>query len=257
MSTTLDNQTPVHRRTWDLIPWVVNGSAAPADRQLVEEHLATCADCRDELAFQSLIHAGMAIDLVAPGEADAVFGQLLARIEQSDLDEAATRTVADRSAALGGRALRARRPLRHNRTRQRLSRLLVAALALQSVGLVLLGALLLVRPTILDTSAAAEPARYQTLSSVRVPTAAATIRLVPSPSLTVGALQEMLVRTHLRIVDSGQGGAIYTLAPEQGANAVRTSPDDRTDTAHAIEQLRATPGVLLAEPIGAAASAPH
>ena len=62
MSTTLDNSNLAHRQTWNLIPWVVNGSATPAERQIAETHLAECVDCRDELAFQSLLHAGMAMD---------------------------------------------------------------------------------------------------------------------------------------------------------------------------------------------------
>jgi anti-sigma factor RsiW len=38
-----------HRRAWDTIPWLVNGSASDAQRRAVEAHLHDCGDCREEL----------------------------------------------------------------------------------------------------------------------------------------------------------------------------------------------------------------
>ena len=41
-----------HLRAWDLLPWVVNGRATPEQAQWVDAHVATCEDCRAELAWQ-------------------------------------------------------------------------------------------------------------------------------------------------------------------------------------------------------------
>jgi hypothetical protein len=50
----------VHRQAWDLIPWIVNDSAPESERQAVQAHLESCADCRQELEFQRQLHAAMA-----------------------------------------------------------------------------------------------------------------------------------------------------------------------------------------------------
>ena len=48
----MSNDTSMHRHTWDQIPWIVNGSVSETERQVVESHLESCADCREELEFQ-------------------------------------------------------------------------------------------------------------------------------------------------------------------------------------------------------------
>ena len=73
--------SPQHRRTWDLIPWLINGTASAADRSLAEAHLAACADCRDEYAFQSRVHAGLDVDTRVAGDVRPAFDRLLARID--------------------------------------------------------------------------------------------------------------------------------------------------------------------------------
>ncbi len=41
--------TESHERTRELLPWLLNGSLEDSERKAVEEHLADCAECRDEL----------------------------------------------------------------------------------------------------------------------------------------------------------------------------------------------------------------
>ena len=53
---------PTHRQTWDLIPWLVNDTLDDDQREAVEAHLRECADCREELAFQRSVHAGILKD---------------------------------------------------------------------------------------------------------------------------------------------------------------------------------------------------
>ena len=41
-----------HVQAEELLPWYATGQLDDADRALVERHLATCADCRDQLRFE-------------------------------------------------------------------------------------------------------------------------------------------------------------------------------------------------------------
>ncbi len=54
-----NNNASSHRETWDLIPWIVNGRCPEQERRGAEEHLAACADCRTELAFQRDIYMAL------------------------------------------------------------------------------------------------------------------------------------------------------------------------------------------------------
>ena len=46
-----------HGETQALLPWYVTGRLDPADRLLVEAHLATCGECRAELAIERRLSA--------------------------------------------------------------------------------------------------------------------------------------------------------------------------------------------------------
>jgi hypothetical protein len=245
-----DPGSPSHRQTWDVIPWLVNGTASADARALAEEHLRSCADCRDEYAFQSRLHAGMAADVPREIDAHAPLQRLFARIDASAAEDATLDSYAHADAE---------RPLLHREPRQRARRIeqprrtprvLTAAVIAQSVALVLLGALLLSRA---PSPAAVAP--YQTLSRAADHAAAASIRFVPSPTLTVGALQTMLADANLRIVESNQGGSIYALAIDSHAGDSETAR--RAAIADAVASLRAQRGVLLVEPIGAATDPVH
>lgn len=218
----MNTSTLPHRQIWELIPWVVNGSAGAAERQTVEDHLRQCADCRDEYAFQSRLRAGIAEDGVDGDERQAQDGlrRLLARIDlESDTD---------RSDRTGARA---------PRRQHLLQRVLIAAVLVQGIGLAVLAPLLLQRE---------DPrTEYRTLTSTPTQPSSAMIRLVPAPTLTLAELQAMLGAEDLRIVESNAGGSIYGLAFESGGAA---------DATRTVERLRAYRGVLLAEPIGSAAS---
>lgn len=229
-----------HRQIWEAIPWVVNGTASPADRQRVEGHLHACVDCRDEFALHSRLHAGMDIDSTA-GAAGPAFARLLARIEADadSGDEPFARSPRDdrhavrkgAAAGLSGRWQPA----------------LMAAVVVQAIGLAAFGFGWMQRAAtggMEDTSAP-----YETLSRVATPTAAATIRFVPDPNLTMAGLQAILADTGLRIVESSEDSAIYGLAPKAASGG-----ESATALAITVARLRAHPGVLLAEPTGAPAA---
>src|SRR5947209_2020118 len=48
-----------HEETQALLPWYVTGRAEPADRLLIEAHLATCAECRDDVAGERRLSAAV------------------------------------------------------------------------------------------------------------------------------------------------------------------------------------------------------
>jgi hypothetical protein len=252
MTTVMDSPSLSHRQTWDLIPWIVNDSATTADRERIEEHLRTCMDCRDEYAFQSQLHAGMTVESTSEHDPQPAFRRLLARIDGDRADDGvnpdaaihATQPATGRRQGLSARG-------RSRWTRYQ-ARVLVAAVIAQSVGLVLLGALLLGRDRAPDSNA-----RYETLSHTSASAGAATIRFVPMPTLTVGAMQAILAEAKVRIVESNQGSSIYGLAPDPGSQSAETTetPAERaTKTAVALARLRAQQGVLLAEPIASPAT---
>lgn len=206
-----DERERIHREVWSLIPWWINGTASDDARRLCERHLPECADCRDEHALQSRIHAGLVDDAAATSDAHAAFARLLGRID------AEPQAVADT-----GRLPRS--------ATERWLPALVAAVVVQAVGLVALAAISVHR-------APATPA-YTTLSATEASHAEATIRLVPAPTLSIGALHDLLAQNGLRIIDGSAERPIYSLAA--------TRPINRGTT---LERLRAHPGILLAEPI--------
>lgn len=256
----MDTRTLTHVQTWELIPWLVNGSASAADRQRVEEHLRDCADCRDEYAFQQRLHAGMSDDASDQAEAQRGLARLFARIDEEALGFAGTHAPAAAAAA----APRARGGL--------LQRILVAALVVQTASIAAFAILWFAPNASIQAASiqAASPqsaslqsvlgnAGYRTLSRPDATADSATIRLVPAPTLSVGALQELLADAGLRIAGSSTDGTILGLAPV----AARSRPDNgepaagsSAQTAITVARLRAQPGVLLAEPIVAPGDAP-
>lgn len=48
-----------HRQTHELLPWFLNGTLDESETAQVKAHLAQCAECREELAFEQRIGAEM------------------------------------------------------------------------------------------------------------------------------------------------------------------------------------------------------
>lgn len=220
-----------HSRVWDLIPMAINGTAPADELAFIEAHLRDCADCRDEYAFQLRLHAGLqGSDAVDAGEAAPALQRLFERIDGEDR----LAPPAPRDVVPPARRVRARR------SRSRQVRWLGAAVAAQAFALALLGASLLDRPSPATPPTAA--GAYETLSS-EVRPGAATIRLVPAPTLPLAELQTLLSDNGLRVVAVNADGTIYSLAPAAESATEATQ-------AETLARLRARPGVLLAEPVG-------
>jgi hypothetical protein len=216
-------QSLQHRQTWDLIPWLVNGTASTVDQAQAEAHLSTCSDCRDEYAFQSRLHAGLLVqpsgESPANTDAQPALQRLLARIDVDEPVQNATQSSSFAQAAI---------------PRRRLVRALAAAVVVQAIGLAGLAA------WALDHNAT-RGAEYRTLSAPEALATGALVRFVPSPELSVGQMQRLLSENGLHVVGTNDGGTIYSLAPIATLQG--------SDASAVVARLRATPGVLLAEPI--------
>jgi len=210
-----EDAATTHRRAWDLIPWFIGGSASDEERLLVEQHAATCADCRDEIAFHRSLQTAMLAQAAPPADPGPALQRLMARIDQDEAMPAGAR-LAGTAAALPRRGYA--------------TRLLAGVVMAQAIGLAALAGMLWERP---------RPAEYQTFS--KVTPSRATIRLVPAPELQMGQLRALLARSGLEIVDSSGDGALLGVAPRAGE---RPTPQDRV-----LAQLRSEPGVMLAEPM--------
>jgi len=227
----MNHEPNPHRETWDLIPWIVNGSATAAQRDSVDGHLRECADCRDELALQQQFQAGMQAAATGAHDPQPGLQRLFARLdaEPSVLDS-------DRPASVrGGR----RTPW------------LAAAVIVQAIGLALLVGMMWGRPAPELAAQPAAEAGYRTLSNATAPRGA-TIRLVVSPETSLAVLRHLLGEARLQIVESTADNAAFGLAP---ADVSVSTTQDRT--ARSVAWLREQPGVLLAEPIVSPSGTAH
>lgn len=111
-----------------------------------------------------------------------------------------------------------------------LARGLVAAVLVQAIGIGVLGAKLY--------STGEKPA-YQTLSQESAPVAAGSIRVVPDANMSLTDWNALLRTLHLQVVGGPNEVGAYTVAPLSAAST----------TQQAVQQLRATRGIRLAEPI--------
>jgi Putative zinc-finger len=228
MNTMNEFHDSVHRQVWDLIPWVAAGSASNADQQQVQQHLVDCDDCRQEMAFhQDLVrgmrqHPATASAQGSDEAAEAALQRLWARVAHHSGHTA--------TPALVAAVVNTRPPAHHTRW-------LMAAVLVQAVGLAALAGLLLNNW---------REAHYQTLSTPPATTTTAVqLRLVPAPTMPLGQLSALLALHGLQIVDSNADGTVLglTLTPAASTPAALQA---------LAVQLRAAPGVLLAEPTAAA-----
>lgn len=205
-----------HKHAWDLIPWYVNGTVADSKRDDLLLHLEQCALCRDEVQAQRALLQAMKTPQSVQSMPHASLQKLMTRI---DAEPAPPQPAPPQPAP-------ARPP--------RALRWLTAAVVLQAVMLGALATLLLRGPR------AELAAPYQTVSSPAPAGGGASVRAVFSPTMTLGELQALLERAHLRIVNGPTPEGVYTLATSSSAD----------DPKQALLTLRAHPAARFAEPIG-------
>ena len=111
-----------------------------------------------------------------------------------------------------------------------LNRALVAVVLIQALGIGALGMKL--------WSADGSPL-YRTLSQESPPAAPGAIRVVPDTAMTLADWNALLHALRLKVVGGPNDVGAYTVAPTDSAAAPRA----------ALQQLRATRGIRLAEPV--------
>lgn len=225
-----------HRQAWDLIPWVVNGTAPAQERTAVEAHLENCDECREELRFQRSVRAAvLAQPPVAVGEG---WSRLRARLDREPkIDPANDETGLDEASVLHELEAPARAP------RSGYSGWRVGWMAAAVLEAVLIGALgMALWSHTRTTPTPPWTAGYRTLSAPESVPPSATIRLVLEPSTTLAQLQGLLQRSGLTVVSGPTAAGAWSLAPS-GASG-------RAATQAALRRLRANPAVRFAEPLG-------
>ena len=194
---------------WEMMPWVMQGSATQEQGAWLESHLAQCESCRAEFAQQSRLRLALSLPADVPVNADVGLGRLLARLDTADAPE----------------------PRPRSRPPSWLSRALVAAVLVQALGIGVLGVKLW-------SMGGANPA-YRTLSQETLPAAPGAIRVVPDASMTLADWSALLHALRLQVVSGPNDVGAYTVAPVSSASTAQ----------HALQQLRTTRGILLAEPV--------
>lgn len=70
-----------HTRAFELLPWLINGTLAGAEREAVEQHVRACIVCRRELKEQQRLHASVRARRTADVSAEAGFDRLDAELD--------------------------------------------------------------------------------------------------------------------------------------------------------------------------------
>jgi hypothetical protein len=216
-----------HAEAWALLPWLANGRIAATEREWVEAHVQTCAECRAELAAQRMLstHLRDVTDEMpaAASEEQRSFDKLWARIEAS---EAVTLPATGGSGG-GYRASRA-------------VRWLAAAVIVQAVGLGVLGLSAL--------SGGGAPADDYTLVTREDPRTATraqapTVRVVFAPQASIETINTLLAHQGLEIV-AGPGIA-GNFTAVLSADAVASGASAESVAA----VMSKDPNVSFAEPV--------
>jgi anti-sigma factor RsiW len=194
---------------WEMMPWVLQGSATQEQDAWLESHLAQCESCRAEFAQQSRLRLALSLPADVPVNADVGLGRLLARLDTADAPEERPRS----------------RPVSW------LGRALVAAVLVQALGIGVLGVKL--------WAVGSGNPPYRTLSQETLPAAPGAIRVVPDASMTLADWSALLRALRLQVVSGPNDVGAYTVAPVSSASTAQ----------HALQQLRSTRGIRLAEPV--------
>lgn len=211
-----------HDDVWHVLPFYVNGTLRGPTRANVDQHLASCTECRKELVTQTQVRDTILREDVRQESAQTSFEQLWDRIRE---DEAV-------SEAHGPNA-RGTMPKRPGARASNAMKWLVAAIIVEGIGLVALSAMAWNQ----GLSTAPD---YRTLSTQSAPSPRdGQIRAVFSPDLKLAELQGLLSSSKLSVVAGPTEAGVYTL----------TLDDANATVDNALAHLRGNPSVRFAEPI--------
>lgn len=234
----MKHETPisdsVHQKTWELLPWYINNTLESPLRQLVDQHLEQCKDCRKELKEQQLLaqHVQQQDELsLSPQQS---FSKLMKRIDANEQ----TRHDSHQSEPGSFSLLSYVRTLWTNvQQTPSPTRWILAA---QTVAIVfLLGNILWVSTPLVDNTPG-----FETMSNGQASLIThARIRIVFSDTSTEKDIRQILTRINARIIDGPSASGVYTLAVTNGQET------SREDLIEISRQLRLNHGVPFAEPV--------
>ena len=208
-----------------LLPWFVTGELESDQARRVEAHLAGCTVCRADLEEQRQLRDALGTDDRVEYSPQPSLQKLMTRIDELDREWTSSSPPPAPESVAPARTFAA-------------PRWLVAAVAVQTIGLAFVSSLLWQRssdPTV--------PAAYQTLTSTSPGmTVRPQVRVVFAPGTTVEGVAGLLQGVHARIVDGPSAAGAYALAVAGGAGA---PPDLQASLA----RLRADGRIVFAEPI--------
>lgn len=221
----------LHAQVWELLPWMVNGTASEEQRVLVDGHLLQCADCRAELQSQQRLKKAV-LQAPIPGvDAEAGLERLLGRVADPAPSDSLLQSQPLPSAPRRG---------------SRLAPVLAAAVVIQAVGLGLLSLHLF------NGDRDADRASFRTLSQSPPAPLAATLRVLPDAGMSLADWHALLQAQGLRVVEGPNAMGAYALAPLAPAAGAADagSVAGIQQRNEQLVRLRATPGIQLAEPLG-------
>jgi hypothetical protein len=183
-----------HREISALIPWYVNGSIGELERQRVDAHLVLCADCRDDLAHDRLVHEAMTAETAVEYMPAASLKRLQARLDTIDAPDADVPAEAPAADKRRGGSM----PWQG---------LMAASVAVMAVALSLLAA-----DRWLQFRAHATQPNYYTVTTPATRPPDEVIRAVFAPTITLIELQAILDESQLRIISGPTEAGVYSLA---------------------------------------------
>ena len=213
-----------HAEAWDLLPWLANGRIAATDREWVEAHVQTCAECRAELAAQRALATNLSDAGAAPSNASEEqrsFDKLWSRIEAAE-------TATAPAGSLGKTASPRRATLA--------VRWLAAAVIVQGIGLAVFGVNALRSSTADDgfrTVTQVAPARVD----------APMVSLAFAPDASIEHINTLLTHQGLSIVSGPGLAGNFTAALSSDAVASGASAES------VAAVISKDPNVTFAQPI--------
>ncbi len=216
-----------HTQAQELLPWLVNGRIAADDANWLNDHLAACAACRDELVVQQRIRAAIAREPTVEFAPQAAFNRLWKRIEADAHEPSAAALEALPAAA--GAAPETRRP---RATRDATRPWVRAALSAQAAVILILCGVLWQRPP-------APAYRTVTDSPPGRLVAGPVVKAIFADQVRLGDVKEILAASGFVVASGPSEAGVYTLvARDTHAQAISSA---------ALARLRTDPRVRFAE----------
>jgi anti-sigma factor RsiW len=190
----------VHDEISVLIPWYVNGSIGEGDRQRVDGHLTQCAQCREDMALERRVYAGMSVEPGVEYMPAASLKRLQCRLDglTAALPAEAEAEATPAPSVVAGR-----------RTFTWLG-VMAASVAIMAVAVSMLAADRWMQ------SRARAGALYSTVTTSKPRAPDEVIRAVFAPTITLVELQAVLEEAGLRIVSGPTEAGVYSLAANSG-----------------------------------------